>query len=68
MNIDYYVPGFDAQIAALDTHSSYVLHCRSGGRSAKTLSALRENNLSRAIHFKGGIITWTEADLPLFRN
>ncbi len=68
LNIDYYAPNFDEQIAALDSNASYVLHCRSGGRSGRALSVLRENNLTNVTHLKGGVISWTKAGFPLYRD
>lgn len=68
INIDYYAPDFDEQITALDPNASYVLHCRSGGRSGRALSVLRENNLIDVTHLKGGIISWKEAGFSLFQK
>ncbi|MCC3305900.1 rhodanese-like domain-containing protein [Sneathiella sp. HT1-7] len=68
INIDYYAPDFDEQITALDPNASYVLHCRSGGRSGRALSVLRENNLIDVTHLKGGIISWKEAGFSLFQE
>lgn len=68
LNIDYFAPDFDEQIAALDTRASYVLHCRSGGRSGRALSVLRENDLTDVTHLKGGILSWKEAGFSLFQK
>ena len=37
-----------------------VVHCRSGGRSARAVEFLRENGFSNAVNLKGGIHAWSD--------
>lgn len=37
-----------------------VVHCRSGGRSAKAVEYLRANGFDRAVNLKGGIHAWSD--------
>ena len=37
-----------------------VLHCKSGGRSAQALLALREAGFERVSHLNGGVLAWIE--------
>ena len=37
-----------------------LVHCRSGGRSAKAVIILQENGFVRAVNLKGGIRAWSE--------
>jgi len=37
-----------------------LVHCRSGGRSAKAVIILQENGFLRAVNLKGGIRAWSE--------
>ena len=37
-----------------------VVHCRSGGRSAKAVRLLRSRGFARAVNLKGGILAWSE--------
>ena len=37
-----------------------VVHCRSGGRSAKAVEYLRENGFANAVNLKGGIHAWSD--------
>ena len=37
-----------------------VVHCRTGGRSAKAVNILLENGFGRAVNLKGGIRAWSE--------
>ena len=38
------------------------LYCRSGGRSSKALSQLKEAGFTNVHHLQGGFIAWSEAD------
>ena len=37
-----------------------VVHCRSGGRSAKAVEVLRANGFENAVNLKGGIHAWSD--------
>ena len=37
-----------------------VVHCRSGGRSAKAVEYLREHGFSNAVNLKGGLHAWSD--------
>ena len=37
-----------------------VVHCRSGGRSARAVQLLRASGYSRAVNLKGGILAWSQ--------
>lgn len=41
-----------------------VVYCRSGVRSGKVVALLREAGFDRALNLKGGILAWTNAQLP----
>jgi adenylyltransferase/sulfurtransferase len=42
----------------LDPASVIVVHCKSGGRSARAVALLRERGFSRAANLTGGILRW----------
>jgi adenylyltransferase/sulfurtransferase len=46
------------RIGELDPADEIVVHCRSGGRSAKAVGILREAGYSRATNLSGGILRW----------
>ena len=68
LNIDYYAPDFDDQIAALDPTARYILHCRSGNRSSRALSLLSQSNLKNVTHLRSGIVGWTGSGYPLHQE
>ncbi len=37
-----------------------VVHCRSGGRSAKAVQLLRQAGFDRAVNLKGGVLAWSD--------
>jgi adenylyltransferase/sulfurtransferase len=52
----------------LDPASEVVVHCKSGGRSARAVGLLRERGFSRAANLEGGILRWiNEIDPSLSR-
>ncbi|WP_114783630.1 rhodanese-like domain-containing protein [Botryobacter ruber] len=44
INIDYTSPGFEQEIAKLDTASTYLLYCKSGNRSGRATAVMQNNN------------------------
>ena len=46
INIDFHSPNFQEQIAQFDRNKTYLVHCRSGGRSTKTIELMTK------LHFR----------------
>lgn len=59
VNIDFYASDFEKQIDALDKEKQYLLYCRSGNRSGKTLDLMERLQFSEVIELKGGIGNWS---------
>jgi adenylyltransferase/sulfurtransferase len=52
----------------LDRGAEIVVHCKSGGRSAKAVALLREKGFTKATNLTGGILSWiNEIDPALAR-
>jgi sulfur-carrier protein adenylyltransferase/sulfurtransferase len=49
-----------ARMNELDTADEIVLHCRSGARSARALTQLRDAGFRRLWNLRGGILAWSE--------
>ena len=56
---------FTVQLSKLDRQTSYVVHCKSGGRSTKTLAILNDLGFRDVTHMDGGLDGWKRAGLPL---
>ncbi len=62
LNIDYYGDEFKAEMAKLDKDKPYLVHCRSGVRSGRSLAIMRELGFSNILHLDGGYKAWLAAE------
>jgi sulfur-carrier protein adenylyltransferase/sulfurtransferase len=46
------------RLAELDPEAEIVVHCQSGGRSARAVALLRGKGFHRAVNLSGGILAW----------
>jgi len=46
------------RLGELDPSLEMVVHCKSGGRSARAIALLREKGFTRASNLSGGITSW----------
>ena len=60
INLDLYSKDFKAQLASLDKKQTYLLHCKSGGRSAKAETVMRELGFTSIYHMTCGYDGWLE--------
>jgi rhodanese-related sulfurtransferase len=64
-NVDFHTPAFREALGALDRNATYLVYCRTGNRSAKTLPILRELGFRNVLHLTDGITAWKSAGLPV---
>lgn len=57
--IDINGANFEQKIAKLDTTRTYIIYCRSGGRSEKASSYMVKNGFSKVYNLEGGILGYT---------
>lgn len=62
VNLDFLSEDFAANLAELGKDTTYVLHCKSGARSAKALEIMREQGFESIAHMNEGFDAWTAAD------
>ncbi len=67
INIDFYAPDFPQQLDKLDKSKVYVLYCRSGNRSSKTVPLMKKLGFQTVYEIQGGIKAWSARGLPLVR-
>jgi rhodanese-related sulfurtransferase len=65
VNIDFFDDDFEAEIARLDRSQRYLVYCRSGGRSAKTLEVMDQLGFRFVIHMPQGFDGWASAGQPV---
>ncbi|MFN8559584.1 MAG: rhodanese-like domain-containing protein [Dehalococcoidia bacterium] len=54
-------------VASLPRDADLLIICRSGGRSARAVTALRQAGYTRAVNVAGGMTAWSAAGLPVAR-
>ncbi len=64
VNVDFLNENFSTELKALDTSKTYVMHCRSGGRSSKALQTFSDLGFQHILHMDGGMNAWKAAGLP----
>ena len=55
-------------IAELPHHTTIVVHCQSGARSAIAASLLEAHGMSHVVNLTGGFNAWQQAGLPVTRE
>ena len=63
--IDYYSKSFMENIGRLDRDKSYLVYCRSGNRSARSMDLFKELQFQKIYHLSSGINSWYAAGLPV---
>ena len=56
--IDYNSADFETKINQLDTNYTYVMYCRSGGRSGRASSYMIENGFTKVYNLVGGVLSY----------
>jgi rhodanese-related sulfurtransferase len=56
--IDFYGDDFRQKIEALDKDKTYLVYCRSGGRSGKTCKMMQEIGFTNLYNLEGGYSNW----------
>ena len=64
VNVDFNAPNFKEELAKLDRDQTYLMHCRSGGRSGQAKPTFEELGFKAIYHLDGGMIAWEEEGLP----
>jgi rhodanese-related sulfurtransferase/thioredoxin-related protein len=67
VNLDFNAPDFLERIKALDKNKTYLVHCASGGRSARACAKLAQVDFPRLYNLAGGIHAWIKAGEPVVK-
>ncbi|MGM0508963.1 MAG: rhodanese-like domain-containing protein [Fusobacteriota bacterium] len=67
INIDYYANDFSKKLDELNKNKTYIIYCRSGNRTGKTLDMMEEMGFKKVYDIKGGIISIQRANYPLVK-
>lgn len=63
--INFSETDFKEQLIALDKTKTYLVYCKSGGRSGQTKSFMDANGFGEVYDLQGGITAWKAAGLPV---
>lgn len=67
-NIDFKADTFKSELAKLDKEKTYLMHCRSGGRSTASLPIWKELGFKRVIHLNSGILGAEKAGIEMVQG
>ncbi len=65
IQLDFYSQSFAADLQKLDKQKTYLVYCRSGNRSGKTLEIMRGMKFKRVYNMIGGFRKWSIQGLPV---
>jgi len=64
INIDFHSETFTDKLDNLDKNKTYLIYCRSGGRSGNALDIMAELNFREGYNMLDGITGWKTEGLP----
>lgn len=60
INIDVKSRDFAKEVAKLDKSKTYLVHCKSGGRSTRSLATWKELGFENILHLDAGYLGWVK--------
>lgn len=67
VSIDYYGKNFKEEIAKLDKGETIAVYCRSGGRSGRAMSILKELGFTKIYNLSSGMSGWQSNKMPVVK-
>jgi len=64
-NLDYLGADFLEDLEALPTEPTYLVYCRTGRRSVRTCTLMRNAGFRSVYHLDGGLLAWEDVFEPL---
>ena len=61
--LNFYDNNFKTELGKLDKNKTYLVYCKSGGRSGKVCKALENAGITNYHNLEGGITAWRKAGL-----
>ncbi|MFC5050603.1 rhodanese-like domain-containing protein [Rubritalea spongiae] len=66
--LDVNAGDFEELLSKLDRSKVYLIHCRSGARSARALKLFKKLDFEKVYHLQGGIQAWQKAKKPVVKG
>ena len=67
VNIDFNAETFKEELAKLDKNKTYLVYCRSGNRSGRAMSIMRELGFKEVYNLSVGIKEWIAEGFPILK-
>ncbi len=67
-NLDYLGEGFLDELEQLPPDRTYLVYCRTGRRSVRTCTLMRNAGFRNIFHLDGGLLAWEEVFEPLGKD
>ena len=64
INVSYFSFRFRKRLEELDPDAAYLVHCKSGHRSDRSVAIMLSKGIKDITHLDGGFDAWKDADLP----
>lgn len=68
ININYYAETFQDDLNELDKTKTYLIYCRSGARSGRTLDLMKILKFKTVYNMTGGMLQWLQEELPVVQE
>lgn len=65
IQLNYFRIDFKKQIADQEFPNGVLVHCQSGGRSARAVRILKAQGVETIYHLDGGMVAWQNAEFPV---
>ena len=65
--IDFYSQTFVDQLSRLDKEKKFLIYCRTGNRSARSLEIFKKLKFQKIYHMANGISTWKSEGFPVVK-
>ncbi len=65
VNLNYYAFSFKKSLNTLDKNTIWLVHCKSGVRSGRTIPLMKEAGFANIIHMDGGFDDWRKSGLTI---
>ena len=63
-SVDFYSKTFLEDLQKLDREKTYLIYCRSGGRSSKTVTFMKDLGFKKVYNMSGGFQRWRLENFP----
>ena len=67
LNIDFYAETFSEDLDKLDKSKTYFIYCRSGNRSGRAMTIIKDLGFREVYNLSAGITEWIAEGLPVVK-